>query len=247
MSFFGDLFSQKITYAEYVRRDKNYPELIHVFGARRVMPDEGDSFDIWHHRIIDTNDFSVIKGIKQNGNDFSIKSAFAKRALEDMAKKLNRNLAFDLLEGEEDEDETAISEDPDDFDEEEEYEEDEEIEEDPVETEPSKKNTFPVILHDSRDTDTAELPKMPRDGIVLTTIKDSDQERFTIRVFRYGQEVASHRMKGMCDYFRNEIHYPKKNMLLMTYRKEIGLSSGGMGFYVLNTESGELLHDGFIA
>lgn len=244
MSFFRNLFSFKITYAEYVCKDKNYPELIHVFGARRVMPDEGDSFDIWHHRLINADDFSVTDGIKQQGNEFNIKSDFAKRALKEMAAKLNRNLAFDLGEEEQDyeEEEEEYEEESDDSFDAEEFEEEEPEEE----YQPPAKNVFRVYLHDSRDTDTAVLPKTPRDGIVLTTVKNTEREQFTVQVFRYGQSLCSHRLKGMGDYFRHEMYYPEKNKMIMTYRKEGWSGNGGMGFYVLNLETGELIFDGYI-
>lgn len=96
MSFLSRFFARKLTYTPYFGADKNYPELIHVFGADRRMPEDGESYDIWHHRLIDTKDYSVVHGIKQTGNDFNIRSPFAQRALEEMSKKLNRDLVFNL-------------------------------------------------------------------------------------------------------------------------------------------------------
>lgn len=231
MSFFGDLFRSKITFTPYFKQDKNYPELIHVFGSERVMPDEGDSFDIWQHCVISMADFSVTKGIKQRGNDFDIKSGFAKRALEDMARKLNRNLAFDLSKTD-DEDDTDYSSDSEDGEE--------------LEYTAPVKNTFPVEERESGDSDTAVLPKLPKDGIVITLMKGSERERFSVELFRHGQAVKSHLLNGMGDYFRHEIYYPEKNQIIMTYRKENWFGSGGMGFLVLNTETGEKVFDGFM-
>lgn len=236
MSFFGDFFKSKITYTPYFQKDKNYPELIHVFGAERVMPDEGDSYDIWEHRVINMNDFSVTNGIKQRGNDFDIKSGFAKRALEDMAQKLNRNLAFDLSKTEEEE------EDDSDYS----YDDEEETEEPEVAYVAPVKNSFRIEERESGDSDTAVLPKLPKDGIVITLMKNSERARFSVALFRHGQTVKSHLLSGIGDYFRHEIYYPEKNQIIMTYRKENWFGSGGMGFLVLNTETGEKLFNGYV-
>ena len=245
MSFFGNLFHSKITYTPYFKKDKNYPELIHVFGADRVMPEDGDSFDIWEHRVINMADFSVTKGIKQRGNDFDIKSGFAKRALEDMAKKMNRNLAFDKSKTDEEDDDSDYSSDSEEENDSD-YSFDSEDETEETEYEAPVKNQFRVEERESGDSDTAVLPKLPKDGIVITMIKSSERERFSVELFRHGQSIKSHLMKGMGDYFRHEIYYPEKNQIVMTCRKENWLGSGGMGFYVLNTETGEMVFDGFI-
>jgi hypothetical protein len=225
MSFFKDLFSRKITYLEYFNQDKNYSELIHVFGARRVMPEDGDSFDIWHHIIINTTDFSITKGINQRGNEFSIKSNFAQRALEEMSRKLNRNLAFDFTAEEQ---ELA------------QYESEEEL------VFPTQES-IEVILIDSLDTDTGELPKLPLNGIVLTTYKNFSAPRFTVQLYRNGVSICSHSLKGDPDYFRKSVFYPQNQTIVFSYRKEMSAAIGGMAFFALNMSNGELLHDGFIA
>lgn len=221
MSFFRDLFSKKITYVEYFRSDRNYPELIHVFGARRIMPDEGDSFDIWRHCVVNAMDFSVTVGIEQRGNEFSINSGFAKRALEEMAKKMNRNLAFAAEKNEDDDDDEPVT---------------------------PKRSTVKFYLRDSNDTDTAELPKTPKDGVVLTTFKTEVREGFSVQPYSKGLPLQSHTLTGMCDYFRHAIFYPERNQLIVTYRKEkMGGTNGGMAFYVLDMNDGALLCDKFIA
>ncbi|TND10536.1 MAG: hypothetical protein FD123_178 [Bacteroidetes bacterium] len=95
MSFFSTFFTRKITYLDSLYKDKRNTDLLHVFGAIRVMPDEGDSFDIWRHAVINTQTYAVTNGIQQRGNDFEIESPFAQRAVNEMSTKLNRMLDVD--------------------------------------------------------------------------------------------------------------------------------------------------------
>jgi hypothetical protein len=53
-------------------------------------------------------------------------------------------------------------------------------------------------------------------------------------------------MSGMGDYFRFILHLKQTNRILGTYRKENWMSSGGMAFFVLDANTGEMLHNDFI-
>lgn len=208
MSLFKRLFTRKITYVEEFIRDARYPDQLHLFGAIRVMPDEGDSFDIWRHCLIDANTFQVTNGLQQRGNDFSIKSAFAKRALDEMSKQTGRQLQFNLE---------------------------------------TPKDAVKYYFADSNDTDTAELQPLPREGVLCTKLQGIEsKERFRLELIRSGQIVATHTFKGLADYFRHSIFIPEKNLLYSTYRHEPAMGIGGMAFYVLNIQTGELLHDDYI-
>lgn len=233
MSFFSKLFTRSITYIEWFSRDEQYDDILHVFGAIRVMPDEGDSFDIWRHAVIDMNNYTVINGLQQTGNDFSIKSPFAQRCIEHMSAQLNRKLKP-----------AAAKEDSDDDDER--HMDDDYIEPEPEFADLETNCEIPITEFDKNDSDTSEPKKLPRFGLVFNNTKFGDQERFTVQLYRSGIGMEAHPMKGMSDYFRYVLWLRKTNRIVVTYRKENWVGSGGMGFFVLNATTGELIHNDLI-
>ncbi|HTF02435.1 MAG TPA: hypothetical protein VK826_00355 [Bacteroidia bacterium] len=232
MSFFSRLFTRKITYVDTFCRDKSYSDILHVFGAIRIMPDEGDSFDIWRHAVIDVNTFEVINGLQQRGNEFSVKSPFAERCLKHMSEKMNRQLELDLKEKKEEDDEAAWSDD---------YV--------PEPDGPDFEDGCEIMItdRDSSDSDTAEPKKLPKNGLVFTKNNIGDRERFTVELYKGGRSVVSHQMQGLPDYFRKALLLRAPSRLYVTYRKEgyWGMS-GGMALFVLDMNTGEMIHDGYI-
>jgi len=245
MSFFSDLFTRKITFIEWMGRDATYQDILHVFGAIRVMPDEGDSFDIYRHSVIDLNSYSVINGLQQRGTEFSIKSEFAKRCIQQMSQQMNRQLK-PLLKAEniEQEEEVEVedqNENPEDllriFD----------IQTKTVEEDPFEDNCeIAVVDRDSHESDTSEAKKLPGTAIIFTKNKVGDRERFLLRLRRSGRDCSDHQMSGMPDYFRYVLHLKQSNRIVATYRKEGAFGTGGMAFFVLDANSGELLHNDYI-
>lgn len=220
MSIFGKFFTRNITYLESVTRDSNYADLLHVFGAIRIQPEDGDSFDIYRHCVIHLDTYEVTNGIEQRGNEFDIESPYAKRALESMSLKLNRKLTLARrIPADQEEDEDARGEFAD----------------------LESNCEFPVEERKSTDSDTA-LPKAaPADCIVFTESNTGDKNRFLVELIRNGQRRNAHRFNGMHDYFRHVIYLRSVNRLLCTYRMENWIGSGGMAFFVLDATSGDLL------
>jgi hypothetical protein len=234
MSFFGKLFTRNITFIEHVERDQNYPDLLHVFGAVRIMPDDGDSFDIYRHSIIDLNTYEVINGLQQRGNSFSIKSAYAKRAMEEMSARLNKKLSL-LAQQEK---RTEQYEEDEDFD--------EEIEEMAERDDLEDNCEFPVAEGRSDDSDTDEPKKLPRTCLYFEQNKSGHHNFFTVQLIKGNVAMQAHSLRGMHDYFRHVLHLKNTGRLLCTYRKENLLGTGGMGFYVIDVNSGALLHDAML-
>lgn len=85
---------EPLTYAEHFLRDKN-PRYIHILGAKRIMPDEGDSYDIFEHYVFDLDELKFTKGEGQKGKSLDIGSEFVKRNLKLLEQKLNTQLEFD--------------------------------------------------------------------------------------------------------------------------------------------------------
>lgn len=232
MSFFSNLFTRKLTYLNTVCRDEFHKDILHVFGAIRVVPEDGDSFDIWRHCVLDLNSFRITNGLQQTGNDFNINSPFAQRALEHMASLLGRQLGFAKKHDEDDDDEDVYADDyvpaPDGPDLEENCE---------VEIADVKKN----------DSDTTVLPKRLRSGLLFTELNSGDKERFSLEVMKSGVSLGTHLLNGDPDYFRHILLFRERNQVLITYRKTNWLGGGGMAFIVLNYGTGEKVFDGYLA
>ena len=84
---------EPLTYPEFFLRDKN-PKYLHVLGAKRIMPDEGDSFDIFEHYVFDIDELKFTKGEGQKGEKLNLESEFVKRNLQSLSYKLNTQLEF---------------------------------------------------------------------------------------------------------------------------------------------------------
>jgi hypothetical protein len=227
MSFFRKLFTRNITYLEKVIRDRNHTDLLHVFGAIRIMPEEGDSFDIYRYCIIHLDTYEVTNGLEQTGNEFDVNSVYAQRAIDAMSLVLNRKLL------------PVIVSDPDDNDNG--NEEDEEVTESATFINLDNNCEFPVVERKATDSDTALPRKLPADCLIFTEHKTNDQDWFTVELMRNGQSRNVHRLRGMHDYFRYVIYLKSTNRILCTYRMESWFGSGGMAFFVLDATSGELL------
>lgn len=232
MSFFSKFFTRRITFIEWMGRDAQYAEILHVFGAIRVMPDEGDSFDIYRHSVIDLNTYEVINGLQQQGIEFSIKSEFAKRCIEQMSAQMNRQLKPAIHVEREETEEEWLNDTGEVFE---------------TESDSFGENCeMAVVDRDSEESDTGEAKKLPKTGLIFTKNKIGDKERFILCLRRSGRDVAEHQMSGMADYFRYVIHLKQTNRIVGTYRMENWLGAGGMAFYVLDANTGELLHNDFI-
>ena len=193
------------------------------------MPEYGDSYDIWRHCVIDLNTYAVIKGLEQLGNDFSVNSPYAKRAVEQMSSRLGKRLS--VVEKKEEEDEDVYADD---------YV--------PTDDGPYLEDNCEVEIQDRKlmDSDTVEAPKQIRNGLIFTEMNFGERERFSLQVIKSGVELGSHLISGDADYFRHVLLLRESNRLLVTFRKTGMLSSGGMAFLVLNYGTGEKLHEAYL-
>ncbi|MCK6641107.1 MAG: hypothetical protein L6Q81_13585 [Bacteroidia bacterium] len=218
------LFRRKQTYVEYAVQDGNHPALFHFFTAHRVMPDDGESYDIWTAWLFDSDTFTFTKGISQIGESFSIKSAFAARALEDLKAKTGKALSWSKIREE--------------FDSEE--------EQDAYESE-IERGKIRIAEISSLASDTDELPKLPDTGIVFIKGQRFSREIFTIQVRRNRVIVRETPMRGMCDYFRHVFRLENPSRVLFTYRKSgYGDLVNGMAVCIVDMSSGETIFDDFI-
>lgn len=99
--------NEPITYAEFFLKDKSN-RFLHILGAKRIMPDEGDSFDIFEHYVLDLNELKYTRGGSQRGKDLHLESDFVKRSMADLSQKLNTSLGFIMPEEDYDDEESGL-------------------------------------------------------------------------------------------------------------------------------------------
>lgn len=253
MSFFSKLFTRKLTYVDTVCLDASYKDIVHVFGAIRVMPEDGDSFDIWRHAVIDLNTYEVTNGLQQTGNEFSVKSPFAIRAIEHMSQLMGRRLALGKKKEEVEEEYEEELEEEYDTEDSEISEEDlqgmfDSSNDDSYSEGPDLEDNCEVEIRDqsTNDTDTADPPKKLKNGLIFTENNIGDRERFLLQVIKSGVALGEIQLKGDPDYFRHVLLLQERNLLLVTYRRTAFSTIGGMGFVVVNYGTGEKVFDGYL-
>lgn len=71
---------RRLTWMPAMVPDEN-GRFLHIFGAERISPEDGDSYDIFHHRLFDTRSFTILQGASQKGSDLELDSPFVDRSL----------------------------------------------------------------------------------------------------------------------------------------------------------------------
>ncbi len=218
------LFKSKQTYVECAVQDVNHPALFHFFAARRMMPDDGDSYDIWTAWLFDSDSFTFTKGISQIGESFSLKSPYAARALDDLKSKTGKALSW--------------SKEREEFDSEE--------EQDAYEGEVERRK-IRIVDISANASDTDELPLLPDAGLVFIKGQRFSGEIFTLQVRRNRVAIFETQMHGMCDYFRHVFRLENPSRVLFTYRKSgFGNLVNGMAVCIVDMTSGQTIFDDFI-
>jgi hypothetical protein len=195
---------------------------LHIFGAERVMPEDGESFDIWHHRLFDLNTLTFHAGEKQRGDDLELDSPFVKRSMDALGKQVGFRL--------------TLGQPAEDVDDQEEPDENDQY--------ALRQSHPPLLLREGSTTDTVKQRPLPADCIVVTML-NTEPEKFTIAVRQNGVEKGSHLIPGDADYFGKVIWVDSKHWVAMTYRRLI-LSRSGMALLILDYESGKLVFNNFI-
>ena len=230
MSFFSRLFTRPLTFVEFISRDKLHGDIVHVVGAIRYVPEHGESFDIFRHAVIDLNTYAVTNGYKQRLDKFEFESEFTHNALNVMADKLGCDVQI-TIEGEDEDDADWTSDD---------Y---------VPAPEPEINNLedgceLPAFEIDGdNEPDRRKLPKI---CLLYRQATVGTGEFFSVELFRSGRGMGQHKLQGIADYARFILYLRTSNQILCTYRKENRTGTGGMGFYVLDSTTGELLHNGIL-
>lgn len=201
---------EPLNHAEFFLKDVN-PNYIHILGARRIMPEDGDSFDIFEHYVFDISLMKYTKGGSQRGKNLDLKSEFVKRSLGQLSQKLNTKLVFQPRGKEYDDEENGL---------------------------------LKVYRFEAVQSDTEVYEDLNPNCMVFVEAGD-DRDHFSLSIYRDGQLMRKHAMRGMSDYFFKTIYIDEKNWLCFLYRKQIATRSG-MAICIINYNSGEMIFDGFI-
>lgn len=202
---------EPLTYAEFFINDAS-GKYIHILGARRVMPENGDSFDIYEHYLLDMQTLKLIKGDSQRGKSLDLKSEFVKRSMANLSaltgiqlKMVQPNNNFN-------------------------HEAD---------------GLLKVYRFDQVQSDTEVFDPIEGDSLVFIDQGD-EADHFSMNLYRHGNLVKSHRMRGLSDYFFKTIYVEEKNWVCFIYRKQVAGLLSGMAVCILNYENGELVMDKFV-
>lgn len=67
---------------------------LHVFGQKTYMPDDSDSFSVFHHLLLDLDTRECIAGDKRRGEDLDLDSPFVAASMEALSARLGTTLAL---------------------------------------------------------------------------------------------------------------------------------------------------------
>lgn len=201
---------EPLTFAEYFLKDKG-GAFIHVLGARRIMPEYGDSFDIFEHYVLDLQQLKFTKGGSQQGKNLDLKSEFVKRSIAQLSHKLN--VPFSFVHGKED-------------------------------FEDEQNGALKIYRFDSVQTDTEVIDSIHSDCLIFVD-KGDEADHFSMLIYRAGNLLKRHEMRGMSDYFFKTIYLEDRSWLCFVYRKQ-KVARSGMAVCIINYETGDMIFDGFI-
>lgn len=179
---------------------------VHVFGQTTHMPEDQDSFSIYHHLLIDLDTLAVYAGDHRRGEDLELDSPFVAGSIAALSRSLGVPLALGRKRGEE------------------------------VEKGPR------IHVRDARKTDTETAKPLPPNGVVLWTVSDTPP-RFDLELRRDGKTQLRKPMKGHVDGpFRKRCAVPARDLLLMTYLRDVNLTTG-VALLVIDTKASTIRSD----
>ncbi len=217
---------RRLTWMPAMVPDEN-GRFLHLFGAERISPEDGDSFDIFHHRLFDMRDFRVLQGASQKGDDLELDSPFVTRSLAGFQESLGV-----LLRPIRDYEYKDVGDDH---------------EAPPARPGEAATNEIPPIpkgpvveVRSSDESDTKKPKGLPAFGVIF--FENEETRRFRAEVYRDGRRLAVHSMLGDPDYFCHKFYDASTDRLFFTYNKK---NYAGMAIAVLDMKTGALLCDKF--
>lgn len=205
---------RRLTWMPAMVPDEN-GRFLHIFGAERISPEDGDSFDIFHHRLFELQTFRIRQGASQKGDDLELDSPFVNRSLDGFRDTLGAILRpirdYEYKDVTEDEEEGAVF------------------------------SRGPVVeVRNANETDTRKPRPAPPFSVLF--FENEEARQFRAEVYRDGRKLADHSMKGDPDYFCHKFYDPSTERLYFTYNKN---DLAGMAISVLDMKTGALLCDKF--
>lgn len=69
---------------------------VHIIGEHRYMPDDGDSYSVYHHRLLDRMNGKIYQGGHQQGNKIDLDSDFLQRTKGVLEAMVKQKLSFEV-------------------------------------------------------------------------------------------------------------------------------------------------------
>lgn len=205
-----------LTVVEYFILDKKYP-IIHFVGYESVMPDDGDSFEVYKHYVFNFETRKLTLCAKQRGTGISLTSDFIKRSIQKFFADHKMELAFGKQA----------------------------VQNKFIYMYPPEEPVFELHHFTYQDSDTTDAPKLGHNCLIFTRHEMHGECRFTFRLVYHKKEIVQHEMNGIADYYFFGLCDNKNAHLYFTYRKKYGLKSG-MALCIVNYQTGQLVLDEFI-
>ncbi|MCA6361710.1 MAG: hypothetical protein IM638_01615 [Bacteroidetes bacterium] len=207
-----------LTSVLYFMADKQRP-VLHILGYERIIPEDGDSFDVYKHYLfhLHTGKFELLA--KQRGTGIDLQSEFVKRSLSAYASKHGVQLEFGIraLKNKFTHLYSRNSSDP----------------------------VFEIYHEDSRRSDTELPPQFSPNALLFTRYTEHGVGMFTLTIRINGQTTHTCKMNGAPDQDCFGFYDNNRKRLYLVYLRS-KLVAVGTGFMVIDYAEGKLVSDEFV-
>ncbi|MCU0432125.1 MAG: hypothetical protein MUC87_01570 [Bacteroidia bacterium] len=214
------LFVKKhpLTSVMYFMADKQQP-VFHLLGYERIIPDDGDSFDVYKHYLyhLHTGKFELIA--KQRGTGLDLRSDFVKRSLTGYASKKRITLEF----GKHAETNGFTFLHP------------------KQSTDPE----FEIYHEDSRRSDTELPPQYSPNALIFTRYTEHGVGLCTLVIRINGRTTQECKLNGAPDLECFGFYDNSRKRLFMLYLRSKYVTVGA-GMLVIDYAEGKLMSDEFV-
>ena len=195
---------------------------LHVFGQKTYMPDDGDSFSVFHHLVLDLKTRQWHAGAKQRGENLDLDSPFVLRSLDGLSKRLGTTLSLSRRKRGDADPSDALDD-----------------------SAGRDRDTLPVITRRAVTSDTEKPKSVPDNAVIVWGVSDTPA-RAQIEFRRDGRSVARWEIKGRAESpWLKRRWCPEHGLLVMTYYRDLGIRTGA-GIILIGARGTEVYQDGFL-
>lgn len=210
--------TRPLTSAEFIIADKQQP-VLHILGYERIIPDEGDSFDVYKQFIyhLHTGKFELLA--KQRGTGIDLQSEFVKRNIANYSAK-NR-IQFEFGKHAARNGFTFLypknSSDP----------------------------VFEIYHEDIRRSDTELPPQYAANALIFTRHTESGVGKVSLTLRKNGNTVQEYMLNGAPDTACMGFYDNQRKRLYLFYLRARFVTVG-TGLCVIDYAEGKVLSDAFV-